>query len=128
MYFLTRMGDLNRLGLKVIRDVFEHPEFKRIMSEEHYDLIILEGIGMGDSLLGLGAHFKAPIIFISSVEPLPQLNKVIGNPQPFSYVPHVILGFSTPMDFKHRVYNMFFTILNECVSYLFKKPHYAMYK
>lgn len=128
LYFLSRMSDFNHLSINLIKQALNHPEVKQIMDDEQFDLVILEGMGQSDSLLGFGAHFNSPIILISSVEPMRMLNSIIGNPQPYAFVPHVMLGFETPMGFKHRLYNMLFTVLGEIMLHFLLKPHYEIYK
>lgn len=88
------------------------PEVKELLrSDQKFDLIILE-IFLDDALLGFAEHFKCPVVGMTTHGTLEWINTLVGNPQPLSYVPHVHIGFSNPMDFWQRLTNVLFTILD----------------
>lgn len=127
MYFLRRVKDLYQFGMDLIEQMFSNSEFQKLLDEK-FDLFILEGVGQTDCLLGLGAHFNVPVIMIVSVEPPPSLNEIMGNPNSYSFIPHVMLDYKTPMNFIHRLFNMLFLIIGNILMIFFESNTIAVYK
>lgn len=75
-----------------------------INSNASFDLIIYD-IMMSDAILGLGYHFNAPVIGISTMGTTEMVNIMAGNPSPPSYVPSLFLSFPDEMNFLQRLAN-----------------------
>ncbi|XP_001654514.2 UDP-glucuronosyltransferase 2A3 [Aedes aegypti] len=89
------------------------PEVMKLLrSDEKFDLIILE-IFLDDALLGFADHYKCPVVGMTTHGTLEWINTLVGNPQPLSYVPHVHIGFSNPMNFWKRMTNVLFNLLDD---------------
>lgn len=58
---------------------------------------------------GVAAHFKCPVIMLSTMRPTIYFNAIVGNPTEVSYVPNLMLGYKDPMDFMQRVTNFIMT-------------------
>ncbi|XP_055837485.1 UDP-glucosyltransferase 2-like [Episyrphus balteatus] len=89
-----------------------HPEVKKLMAEESFDLVIL-GYFFNDFLLGLGAHFKCPVVLSFMINTVPAVNGYVGNPNEVSYVPSTLAGGKQPMGFFQRVINFLFVNVGE---------------
>lgn len=104
LFFAKTLPKLMSMGLDYTREIFNIPGFRKILNEEEFDLVLVEGI-FGDPLFGLGAHFQCPIVVMNSFEPQKPLNDLVGNPSPFSYVSSIFAGLKFPMSFLNRVQN-----------------------
>ncbi|XP_013113910.2 LOW QUALITY PROTEIN: UDP-glucosyltransferase 2 [Stomoxys calcitrans] len=83
----------------------EHPKVKEIMKSETFDLVIMEIIGT-EALLGLGQHFQAPTIAVSTFPAMHFIDYLVGNPSPSSYIPHISIPYGNHMSFRQRVANI----------------------
>lgn len=79
----------------------------------HFDVIILEAF-FSDCFLPFGYKFKAPIIKFCTFGGTNWMGYSVGNPNPYSYVPDVLLDFSDRMNLWERIINslcgVFFTL------------------
>ncbi|KDR22772.1 hypothetical protein L798_15644, partial [Zootermopsis nevadensis] len=79
----------------------------------HFDVIILEAF-FSDCFLPFGYKFKAPIIKFCTFGGTNWMGYWVGNPNPYSYVPDGLLGFSDRMNLWERIINslcgVFFTL------------------
>jgi hypothetical protein len=89
------------LGNATIHD----PQFQKLMKEESFDLLVL-GFTFNAFLLGIGDHFKCPIIMVASAGVTPVLSYIVGHPSDFSAVPHYLMP-SEKMDFSDRLKSLF---------------------
>ncbi|KAM7348769.1 UDP-glycosyltransferase UGT5-like isoform 1-T1 [Cochliomyia hominivorax] len=92
-----------------------HPTMKEFLDTHKagdFDLIIL-GYFMNDFVLGIGAHFKCPVIVSFMVQPIFPINRMIANPLEPSYVPTLFSGVRQPLDFWSRLLNMFSIAVEE---------------
>lgn len=103
-FFMKTLPTMFDMGLNYTRAVYKIPEVQKIMAEEKFDLLIVEGL-FGDPFLGFAAHFNCPIVVLNSFEPQMGLNDLVGNPTPFSYVSCILLTKTFPMSFFDRVIN-----------------------
>ncbi|XP_055846144.1 UDP-glycosyltransferase UGT5-like [Episyrphus balteatus] len=92
---------------KYSNDSLNHPKVKKLMAEESFDLVIL-GYISNDFLLGLGAHFKCPVVVSFMMHPVPATNGLVGNPNEAAYVPSSIGGGKQPLGFFDRVKNFLY--------------------
>lgn len=63
------------------------PEFKKMMNEEKFDLVVV-GMFFNNYLLGVGDHFKCPTIMLSVSGAQTFLNVLMGNPLAVTSVRH----------------------------------------
>lgn len=75
-----------------------------LKSNEKFDLIIQFWL-FGEPLLGIAHQLKAPVIGFSPIGSSPMLDMVTGNISPYSFVPNIMLTFSSEMNFFQRVAN-----------------------
>lgn len=62
------------------------------------------------SSTGLGAHFKCPVVVLTTEQQNGAISSLVGNPSSQSSVPNAWLGNVASMDLKHRAKNFFLTI------------------
>jgi glucuronosyltransferase len=54
--------------------------------DEHFDLVIIEAL-VNDCFLGFAHKFNAPVVQVCSFGGTAWMGDLIGNPNPYSYVP-----------------------------------------
>ncbi|XP_036142562.1 UDP-glycosyltransferase UGT5 isoform X4 [Monomorium pharaonis] len=94
-------------------------EFLR--SNETFDLILTENFNT-DCYLGFIHRFKVPYIGLSSHQIMPWTNNDIGNTDNPSYVPMILLGFTKPLDFFHRMQNVLWVSLSKMIYECWFRP------
>lgn len=67
--------------------MFQMQEFKKVMDEEKFDLVVI-GMFFNNYLLGVGDHFKCPTIMLSVSGTMTLTNKLMGNPLSVAAVRH----------------------------------------
>lgn len=88
---------------------------------EHFDVVIVEQF-MNEAHKIIAAHYEAPLIVFSTVGPNSWINPLVGNPTPLSYVPEMLLGYSSKMSFWERFVNAAFYCLNQLILQWFLIP------
>ncbi|GLV45130.1 UDP-glycosyltransferase family 302 member K1, partial [Carabus blaptoides fortunei] len=82
-----------------------HTNFQKLlMSEATFDLIIIEAM-FNEAHTGIGYHYSAPVIMLSTIGSNWMVNKYVANPAPGSMVPDAFLGFPSRMSFVQRLLN-----------------------
>lgn len=125
MYMVKTLPKLSKIAMKLIDTTLYNSEVQNLMSEDNFDLVVVEGI-MGDTYLGLGAHFKCPTIIFSSLSANPLVD-IVGNPLSVESVPNVMLGYREPMNFKQRIFNFLSAGIEKIIGYFIKKTHLEYY-
>lgn len=88
---VKRMPQVIKMMTDSAKSMMEMPEYKRILREEKFDLVIV-GVILNNFLLGVGDHFKCPTIMLSVGGGFTQSNLVVGNPLSIDSVPHLFFG------------------------------------
>lgn len=105
-----------------------HPNVRRLMAERTYDLVIVE-LFVTEAIIGLGQHFNAPVIAVSSFSSNKWVNDLVGTPAPMSYVPHAFSTFSDRMSLGQRLLNTLLTgyetAMINVMNYPFQRRVYA---
>ncbi|XP_055846154.1 UDP-glycosyltransferase UGT5-like [Episyrphus balteatus] len=94
------------------------PEMQELMANESFDMVIL-GYFYNQFLLGVGAHFKCPIVMSFMIRPNPSLSELVGNPDEAAYVPSILIQTDQPLGFFDRVRN--FISINLLEKFLLKR-------
>ena len=68
-----------------------HPELKKMMAEESFDLVIT-GFIANSFFVGIAEHFDCPVVIMSLQPPSSFINVLVGNPVAASGVPHFFLN------------------------------------
>lgn len=76
---------------EMAQGMFEIPEFKKMMNEEQFDLVVI-GMFFNNFLLGVGDHFKCPTIMLSVGGTMTLTNLLVGNPLAVTSVRHPFYG------------------------------------
>lgn len=79
-----------------------------LKSNEHFDLIIIEDF-LIPSLTALAWYFNAPFIYVSAIGANTWNSHYFGNPNPASYIPHMLTRYTSKMSFFQRLYNLLLT-------------------
>jgi glucuronosyltransferase len=83
----------------------EPPVQKLIHSDdERFDMIIMEAFYI-DCFLGFAHKFKAPVVQVCPFGGSEYVGDVVGNPNPYSYIPDAFQEFSDKMSFSERIKN-----------------------
>lgn len=100
-------------GHEVAEFTLKHPNVVKLMrSNEEFDLIFLE-IFINDALLGFHSYYNAPVIGISPMGITPWMSYIVGNPMPYSYVPHIFSKYTERMSYEERFMNALTNIVEE---------------
>lgn len=106
-----------------------HPKMQALMnSGQKFDLFVF-GWFLNDFLLGVGGHFKCPIVVVTTFAPIKSIRDLVGNPAGVSSVPLINRGHGTePMPFLQRlvefiVYTVEF-IASNLIDYFLYEPYY----
>ncbi|XP_044262534.1 UDP-glycosyltransferase UGT5-like [Tribolium madens] len=122
--FLT-LGSMNAMVLEMTELTLNHTNFKKfINSKEIFDVVIVEQF-MNEALKALAPHFKAPLITLSTVGANAWVNLLEGNPAPPSYVPHVILSYSSNMSFYERTVNSLMSVYTQLLNQFYVFPKHG---
>lgn len=106
-----------RLGTEILyklgRYVRNSQELQWLLkSSQHFDVILVESI-YSRELIGLGQHFNAPVISISSMMCTPEMTGSSAMPTLPSFVRTVLGRYSDNMGFMQRLHNlMIYTLMN----------------
>ena len=100
------------IGCEMVTNVLENPQVQNLMKNEKFDLIIIESL-LGEALYGLGEHFNAPMVGVSTMGTVNFVDMLVGNISPTSYIPHMSLPFSNNMSLKERLINVLANILDD---------------
>lgn len=96
---------MHKLGLACTNGTLNNPVFQRFLaSGAKFDLIILD-IFLSEAFYGLGHHFNAPMIGLSTFGASKWTTDLVGTPLFPSYVPHTFTGYSDRMSFFERLRN-----------------------
>ncbi|KAH8358918.1 hypothetical protein KR093_003240 [Drosophila rubida] len=98
---------MNEFFISVTKAVLNNKEVQRQLlapGKNHFDLIILETLRT-DALYAFSAHFNAPIIGLSTFGTDWNIDELVGNASPLSYIPLVTTGLTDRMTYWERVYN-----------------------
>lgn len=83
-----------------------HEKMQKFLQEDrHFDLVIVESFAT-EGFYGLGEHFKAPLIGLSTTVATGWLNMAVGNYEPWSSVPNQFLFVQPEMTFNDRLNNV----------------------
>lgn len=96
---------INEFFINVTKAVLDNAEVQRELiqrGKNHFDLIIIEALRT-DALYGFAAHFNAPIIGLSTFGTDWNIDELVGNTSPLSYIPLVTAGLSDRMTYWERV-------------------------
>lgn len=96
---------LLNMAVSAAHHTINHPDFRKIMDEESFDLFI-SGFFFNNFQLGLAAHFKCPSIVLSSIPNVQALNELVGQPSNTEAFPNPISGLKGEMNLWERVTNL----------------------
>ncbi|XP_065367925.1 UDP-glucosyltransferase 2-like [Calliphora vicina] len=90
---------------------------RQILDNEKIDLIIME-VYFSESFFGLSEYLKAPMVGVSTIGTMLNIDELVGNISPVSYIPHMILPLSE-MNFFQRLLNVILYFV-ELTHYYYK--------
>lgn len=100
-----KMSQMLRVCHNMTYSTLIHPNVVKLMkSGEHFDLIIME-IFLNDVFIGFSQLFNAPVVGISTMGATSWISELTGNPLPYSYVPHIMSGYTDKMGYLERAGN-----------------------
>lgn len=118
--YIMDMDSLSKLGIvklliEIKRCIHEwivrSENFQKFLrTDAKFDVIIAETL-LCEELLGLGQYFNAPIILLSPVLSLPQMETFSAVPSMHSYMPNIYNGHCDRMNFFERLNNMMTKLL-----------------
>ncbi|XP_067636127.1 UDP-glycosyltransferase UGT5-like isoform X1 [Eurosta solidaginis] len=94
-----------------------HPimrELLRINGEGDFDLVLL-GYAMTDYAMGLGAHFRCPIIVSFMIQPTYAIDRMVGNPTETFHGSLLFTNAKEPLTFWGRVSNFMANLFEQWI-------------
>ncbi|GAB0093832.1 hypothetical protein DMENIID0001_090140 [Sergentomyia squamirostris] len=137
--FFSRFNEIIDLTLASANDSLHQEPWQKVMREESFDLVIV-GFFFNNFLIGLGDHFKCPVVSIFSAGISEMINSPSGNPAAVASVPHLFLGKVKEMTFMPRLKTFLFNIVekflmkymdykeNKYYESVFPSPKYRSYE
>ncbi|GAB0095399.1 hypothetical protein DMENIID0001_107800 [Sergentomyia squamirostris] len=104
--------------LKLTNHSFHEESWQKVMHEESFDLVIVE-MFLNKFLIGLGDHFKCPVVGILSLGTPEVVFYMSGNPSAISTVPSLLLGGVKEMNFIARL-EMFLLNTGEKLHWMYQ--------
>jgi len=101
--FFTLITKMPNLIFGFGNTTLQHPEMRKLMNEEKFDLVIV-GFFMTEFMLGLADHFKCPSIVFTPAGGFGLVNQMIGNPLSVATVPVKLISGSMDV-FTNRLKN-----------------------
>ncbi|XP_023302656.2 UDP-glycosyltransferase UGT4-like [Lucilia cuprina] len=120
--FFENLQSLFIKGVFVTSDIINNPSVKEIMQHEQFDLIIFETF-MTEALYGLGEHFNAPMVGMSSFGTTSALDTLVGNISPISFIPTLFIQHLFEVTFMHRCLNVALSAVDKMIFDLLYLPH-----
>lgn len=105
--------------------VFQSKTFKDLMNkseETKYDVVIIEYF-CNEAYVGLGYHFKAPVVILSSLASNPLINYLVANPDSSSYNPNILTPIVGQMNFWQRFENLWTNLVIRAMRQLNHLPN-----
>lgn len=107
------------IGLMITNSTLNDDAFQQLLqNNEKFDVVIVQQ-RMTEALLGLGHHFNAPVIAISTLGASKMTSGMVGTPEISSYIPNVFTGFSDRMTFAQRLVNWFRNLVEDVVNFAY---------
>lgn len=118
--------EMYAMGLLYTNYTLKHSRMTEFLQRDtdQYDVVICE-IFLNEAMLGLGAHFRAPVIGLAAFGATMWTKDMVGSPAPLSYVPSRLLSLPDRMSFAQRVGNTFLSALDRYIysQYLTHQEH-----
>lgn len=114
---MTPLMTLARMAERSIGRLTEalvHPNTRQLMRSSSFDLVIFEMFNT-EALVGLGQHFGAPTITLSTYGASQQTNDLVGNPSSLSHVRYSDANYSPKMSLFNRLTNLAFETYEKIV-------------
>ncbi|KNC24650.1 hypothetical protein FF38_13551, partial [Lucilia cuprina] len=125
--FFDELFEFTNVGVQMVTNVLEHPKVKDIMKNEKFDLIIVEAL-LCDALYGLGQHFNAPLVAVSTFGTINFVDVLVNNISPMSYIPHISLPYDNRMNLQERLVNVVSSVLDDfCYNFLMLPPQKKLF-
>lgn len=117
MGVIDKLNLICNIGVLMTNYTLSHDVVQHFLdTKAEFDVIVME-IFMNEAFLGLGHHFRAPVIGFSTFGASKWSNDMVGNPTPMSYIPHFQVNFSERMNFVQRVGNVLLYLSESAFMY-----------
>lgn len=115
-FIVVELLKLFKKGNAHTNATLQNPKFQAFLqSNAKFDVIVVE-IFLADAFLGLGHHFKAPVIGVSTFGASKWTCDLVGTPIIPSYVPHTFTSHTDRMTFFERAYNLLYYIVEDVMT------------
>lgn len=112
------------MGYAIVESTYEDRQVKNLFKlNQTFDLVLLDHF-YTEALLGIAHHFSAPVILFSALESSIWTHHMLKNPEFYSYMPNIFLGFSNSMNFAQRLSNTLLNLMDEAYKRFVAYPHH----
>ena len=110
-------------------NIFKNLQVKQLMQQQQrFDMILLD-ILLSDALYGLGEHFNAPMVGVSNYCTWFNVDTLVGNISPVSFIPSVIIQHTYEVNFMQRCLNFALHMINEMTyNFMYLNQQHTLYK
>jgi glucuronosyltransferase len=94
------------LGIRLCEILIQHKDLQDIINskKQKFDVIITNAF-FNDCVFGVSYMLDIPVIKMCSFGGTKWMDEWVGNPSPYSYLPHIFLDYADRMDFWQRTLN-----------------------
>lgn len=111
-----------QLGVLITNATLHDPAFQTLLhTESEFDIVLVETF-MTEALLGLGHHFKAPVIAVTTFGINKFSSDLVAAPESPSYIPNLYIGYTDRMNFAQRLSNWVRYTLEEIFDVIVFQP------
>lgn len=99
---------VSNFGLYNTELALSHPKLQPLLKDtkNHFDLILMEQF-VNNAFRGFGHLYKAPVVVFTTMCVTSWVNPLVGNPEPWAYIPHFFLPYAGSMTFWQRLHNAY---------------------
>lgn len=121
-YFWNAISYYSEIVQTYTNGTLAHPHFQQLLrSDAHFDVVIIEYF-MCDAFLGLGHHFNAPVIILTSQSGIKRAFDFVGSPVIPSFMPNLYTSLSDRMTFWERARNLLYYCVQDIGMSLINDP------
>ncbi|KAJ3631053.1 hypothetical protein MTP99_012208 [Tenebrio molitor] len=124
MNFLLLAPLMAKIMTDMTEQTLNHTNVQKLInSNEQFDVVIVEEF-MNHAHKAFASHFKGNLVVLSTLGANSWINDLVGNPTPLSYIPDVVLGYSSNMTFMQRLWNALTYFYRQMINQIYVLPRH----
>jgi hypothetical protein len=124
MNFLLLAPLMAKIMTDMTEQTLNHTNVQKLInSNEQFDVVIVEEF-MNHAHKAFASHFNGNLVALSTLGENSWINDLVGNPTPLSYIPDVVLGYSSNMTFMQRLWNALTYFYRQMINQIYVLPRH----